>query len=419
MQLSQLDNSSFCNDYGSIRVKLVRKYIDKKNLNSPKIEQIKELYTTWRDTVEILPLKLVFYDEKVFFVPDLNTTTEKYCNYLGAHGIKYSNYLDFVFIEGERYEWSPKICCKRGNKVYVDIVKEKFSPLVHSDKHKQFFSTQINKKRLRVRKTKLLYLTGTCNHDITGNISNSWDSFGSYWNSFITNIRDQFGKVEFLRAWQSQKNGYPHYHALVYFYDFDFTVTYWEPDKSWRVHNRQKHKGKFVRDKLKKAWKWGNLEIKCCDNTKKALTDILKYITRDLEGGGSDLTNAMAWYFGKRSYSFSKGFPAIFAGNISIAEPSNADLINASGVIQSNNSKEILKRIEVYPILKRDLLPRFTQLTIENWRNPPEPPPEVVDYLDRLALDCKVSKFIQNKELPNGNFIDIVIYKRKDCYDTW
>jgi len=360
-----------------------------------------------------MPLRFVYQDTNWFYVPELNTTPEIYCRYLDDHYIRYSRYLDFVIVDSEISEWGYKKCCKRGNDVYIHLMYQKFKPLLNSFNHKEFFSIKINKNRKRVRKTRMLYITGTCDRDITGDILKSWLNFGSWWNKYITNLRGQFGKIDYVRAWQSQKDGYPHFHALLYFSDYEFTATEWvEQDGSisWRVHNRQMLNSAPVRDRIKAAWKWGSIELKCCDNTKSALVDVVKYVTRDLEGGESDLTNAMVWYFGKQSYAVSKGFTDLFEPGIDLAEPCNADLINAEGVIQSSNSKRILKRIEVFPILRRDLLPGFQQLDLDNWMDPPDPPPEMVDFLERFALNCVPSK-VNKKELRDGSVIDVVIFK--------
>jgi hypothetical protein len=367
-----------------------------------------------------MPLRFVYNDDKWYYVPELNTTTDIYCRYLDDHHVKYSRHLDTVVIHGEKTEWDYKKCCKRGNDVYVRLLREKFKPLLRSKNHKQFFSTVVNKNRKRVRKTNLLYLTGTTSpeHEYrprsdyfkTIGIAEAWLKFPCWWNSFITNIRQQFGRVDYIRAWQSQSNGYPHFHALIYFHSFDFTCMYWEPDKSWRVHNRQMLNGKTVRERIKNAWVWGNLDIKCCDHSKKALTDIVKYVTRDLEGGESDLTNAMVWYFGKQSFAISRGFTKLFEPDIALAEPSNDDLINASGVIQSSNSNRILKRIEVFPIIRHDVLPKFSQTDLVNWCHPPDPPPEVVSFLDDFAFRCRPVK-TSKKLLSDGSVVDVVVFE--------
>jgi hypothetical protein len=414
----------FCNSYGAVRVAFVRREYGLHKIDGSSVKcQIQpltnsdlgalvHLFVNWRDLVELMPLRLTYREQHIFYAPDLNTTSEIYRDYLNNHGVKAKSYLDFVFVEGYRYEWVAKKSCKRGNDVYTKLVHDKFKPLFDSKDHQVFFSTKINKNRKRIRKTNLLYVTGTCDQKITGDIAHSWLLFGKYWNSFITNVREQFNGAEYIRAWQSQENGYPHFHALIYFPEFEFTAVRWREESgkySWRVHNRQKHRGKLVRDRLKDAWLWGNLDIKCCDDSKKALVDIVKYITRDLEGGESDLTNAMVWYFGKQSYSISRGFTSLFNVDIDLAEPGNADLINSEAVITRSNSKNDLVRIEVFPLVRRDLLDFSYQKDVMDLARMEDPPPKVVDYFDKLALDCRPVSFRTNAE-----GVDIVVYKRVD-----
>lgn len=424
-----LSNDIFCNRHGSIRVSLVRKHFGLYSLESGvKIQtkplllqdllEIVDLCKSWRDTVEIMPLRFIYNKATYIDLKDTPSSPESWIdNYnirTGKIAVRFNEKSDIVCYETEVPEWKLIKSCKRGNDVYIRQVRKKFKPVIDAASNvKSFFSTEINKNRKRVRKTKLLYITGTVDRDKTGTIGNSWLKFGTYWNSFITNIREQFNGAEYIRAWQSQQDGYPHFHALVFFKNFKFTVTPWQNEKGkweFRVHNRQKHNGKYVRDKLKDAWKWGNLDVKCCDNTKKALVDIVKYITRDLKGGKSDLTNGMVWYFGKQSYSISKNFvKGLLGKNIDLAEPSNDDLINAFGVIQRNNSKKNLVRIEVFPLIRRDLIPNFTQLNLDNWADPPDPPPEIIDFLENIADQCKPISSRKNEE-----GIDIIVYDWKD-----
>lgn len=420
----------FLNRKGSLRVALVRKhyglhYLDDtkvktqiKPLKDRELSEITDIYRTWRDTVELMLIRLKY--EKVEHIDLKNTpvSVDKWIDEFnirtGRLAVRFNDSSSIVCFDSFDYNWVYSKCCKRGNDVYIYQINKKFKPFFKSKNHKKFFSTVVNDKRQRVRKTKLLYITGTCDHKLTGSIGKSWLNFGEYWNSFITNIRQQFGKVDYIRAWQSQVNGYPHFHALLYFYNFDFTATYWEPDKTWRVHNRQSVKGKPVRDRIKNAWVWGNLDIKCCDDSKKALRDIIKYVTRDLEGGESDLTNAMVWYFGKQAFAISKGFRSLFGvSDKASLEPSDDDLINASGVIQRSNSNRKLVCIEVFPVFRADLLPDFTQLTMLNWKNPPDPPPEWLDFFENLADSC-VPSSVNKKELKDGSFVDVIVYEYKE-----
>jgi hypothetical protein len=313
-------------------------------------------------------------------------------------------------------KWINKKSVKRGNDIYIKILKDKFNPFFKSKNHKDFFITSQNINRKRVRRTRMLYITGTCDHNITGNISASWLSFGNYWNEFITRLRDVFGKVGYIRTWQSQDNGYPHFHALIYFFDHEFTAVHWDPDDTWRIHNKQKvvinrknDKKAYCRDLIKSFWKWGNLDIQCCSNTKDALRDLLKYVIRDLEGGASDLTNAMVWYFRKRSFAVSDAFAVLFSTADASLEPSDADLINAVGVTQEAIQEDELIGIDVFPIIPRNLMPFYTQLTLKDWLDPPDPPPEIVDFLENFADSCEPVKF-----KVNSSGVTTTIYKYKN-----
>jgi hypothetical protein len=389
-------HESFCKD-GSVRLALVRKNIGV-DLTQDKINAIVELYRTWRDTSELLPMRLK-YKQNTFI--DLNDTAVDPDKWIHEYNVKTgltavrltdSPNCNIVAYEGYCYEWVLQESCKRGNDVYVKQLEYKFKKLF-SKNHISFFSTILNDKRKRVRKTSLLYITGTCDPKITGSMSASWITFGASWNSFITNLRQQFGSIRHLRTWQSQDNGYPHFHALLYFNDFEFTAVHWQQDNSWRIHNKQKLDGKYVRDRIKDAWGFGHLDVKCCNNTKDALNDLLKYVLRDLDHGSCDLTNAMIWYFRKQSFGISDGFKQLFdIPESASVEPTDADLINAEGVIQISNSNCKLVAIEVYPLIRRDKLPKFIQKDVLDPYRIEDPPPEFKDFLDGFAVGCKVSK---------------------------
>jgi len=388
-----------------IKLKLVRKLYGL-NLDHNSLIGIKNSYVEWRDTVEILPMRLWFKKTGFIDFSNIPVDVDKWINFYTENTRLFATrFNDNPLCNAAAYEykyckWVNKKSVKRGNDVYISLLEKKFKPFINSKKHKSFFSTVINSKRKRIRHTKLLYLTGTCDQSITGPIAGSWISFGLYWNEFITRIRDLFGKVAYIRTWQSQDNGYPHFHTLIYFYDFDFTVVYWDNDNSWRIHNKQKivvdrRSGKkdYCRNVIKSLWKWDNLDIKCCNNTKAALTDLLKYVTRDLQNGACDLTNAMVWYFGKKSFAVSKSFYELFGCKSASVEPTDADLINAVGVTQEVTQEDQLVGIDVFPIIPQSLLPNYTQLTLKDWLHPPDPPPEIVNFLDNFADSCEPVKF--------------------------
>jgi len=419
---------SFCSESGFLRVKYVRRFYGLETIDGVKcqinhltdqdLNGIVNCYLTWRDIVEYIPAKYVFSENKLYDFSNLPVSAKKWCEYYTKthpgvpdpyrHG-------SYVCFEGEREEWRLMQCVKRGNKPYIDLVRKKFDPFLQKEPL-QFFSTELNDNRKINRHTNLLYVTGTCNPSNFNGISNAWLRFGEHWNTFITNIRQQFGGCEYIRTWQSQKNGYPHFHALIWI-PFDFSVVPWFTEKNrleWRISTRQKlHKGdKYtVRQRIKNAWKAGHIDILACADIGKSFRDMLKYITRDLEGGESDLTNAMVWYFGKQSFSISKNFESSLWGtrDIELAEPTNDDLIYGD----SSNSNSTLKRIEIYPIIKRSDYDFSWQSDLDNWKNVPDPPPNIVRDLEYFACSC-VPSSVKKKELDDGSLIDVVVFKRNE-----
>ena len=377
-------DGEFCNSYGSIRINLIRKhfglhthtigsYLDKKTnmlnminariqerqLTESDLEEIRSLYVQWRDKREFLPLCLFYKHNALIECNAIGTTPEKYIDFIFKHtGKKATAVGDIVSVNGERFEWAFPESIKRGNEPYVKAIRERFEKAFFSKPPIEFFSEIEGDKR-----TPMLYVSGTIDQE-THEIAEAWLHFGNYWNSFITNLRQQYGEIAYIRVWQSQENGYPHFHALIYFAEKEFTVVRWinaDGSESYRLPSRSKD-----RKKIKGCWKQGNLDIICVQDTHKTFKDMLKYITRDLEGGESDLTNAMLTYFGKQAFSYSDKFAEFVWDNnenVALLEPSNADLIND---VSSNSNFELL-RIEVFPILPHS----FFKFNIETNEDPP------------------------------------------------
>lgn len=406
-----IDNQEeFCNCHGSLRLAFVRKHfglltkdigsridadgmltslrekIMVQELTNQDLTDIASLYVLWRDTREVMPMRKTYLEQEIIDCSVLPINPQKLCD-VSKNGILYN---DTLFRDVERSEWVFHETIKRGNRPYVQMVRKKFE--VFTGREPLMFFDE----NWGIKKTPMLYISGTIDQDKMSRC-HAWLHFGELWNSFNTNIRNQFGKISYIRAWQSQRNGYPHFHALVYFKDHDFTVVEWtHPDgkRSWRLPSRSSD-----RQKLKTAWKWGNLDIVCVQNSHDAFKDLLKYITRDLEGGESDLSNSMVWFFGKQSFSYSRDLvKSIWKDGETPAslEPSDADLICA----ESSNSNSKLIRIEVFPIIRADLL-NF------DWEKGIGPPNSMRHFIENLIDD---SSFLK-RTTPEG--VDIIVYQNK------
>jgi hypothetical protein len=275
--VSMLNTELFCNDHGSIRLRRVQSFygyhkgVQERELSAAEINNLVDLFVYWRDLDEVVPMKYVYRD---YDLREYGAASEKYSNFIYEHtGNLCIEYGGFVLVPVEKNVWRFVKACKRGNEVYLDIVRERFKPII--EREPRVFFTDWG-----VKSTPMLYITVTTDPSTVG-IDRGWLGFGERWNKFITNLRNQFGELVYVRAWQSQKNGLPHAHALVYFCDREFSAVYWEPDGTYRLPSRSKH-----RSSIKKAWKWGHCDIVCVQDTQQLFKDLLKYVLRDLEGGG-------------------------------------------------------------------------------------------------------------------------------------
>ena len=407
-------DETLCNCYGALRLALVRKHYGlltvetgetKKDalgglvalrekvmlgeLSQADLEALTSLYVSWRDKREVLPMRKTYLKREVLNCNGLPIDADKLASFQYARpGTSYKGYL---FRDVETSEWVFKETVKRGNRPYIELVKQKFGVFIGREP-KVFFDESWG-----LKETSMLYITGTVDPSQKGRCD-SWLHFGEMWNRFITNLRNQFGPIAYIRTWQSQANGYPHFHALLYFEQRSFTVVEWTHPNGKTSYRLPSRSGD--RTKIKKTWKWGNLDIVCVQNTHDAFTDLLKYVTRDLEGGESDLTNAMVWFFGKQSFSFSGDFvKAVWGDGETLAslEPSDADLIND----ERGNSNSKLIRIEVFPIIPAEILPF-------RWEKGAGPPKLFVHWLENQAdMDAFTAR-----TTPEG--VQTIVYKRRE-----
>lgn len=229
-------------------------------------------------------------------------------------------------------------------------------------------------KRKRKCKTNMLYITGSMNQHQANQdgYDRGWLSFGRYFNNFITNLRKKYGKIEYIRAWQSHESGYPHFHAMLFFKNKEFTVVKW-------IGKKGKNKGKpsfrlapnsSDRRYIKKAFKGGFIDIICLSDSKEAFEDVLKYVTRDLEGGESDLTNTMVWYFKRQAWAMSKSLKEMFGvkEDIDSEQTIENEVFDEIDPNKHNYEKKLI-RIEIFPLFTTDFL-------LETMKISDKPPPD-------------------------------------------
>ena len=255
---------------GKPRLACARSYfLDRRNMD---LEGLVEYFITWMNYDEYMILQKQTFDGKIF---DKKTIAVK--------------------------------CSKRGNDVYKYRVRKRFS----------FLSTLENKihfdwenKALKNHKTSCLFVTLTFNSALCG-IYEAWEvRVGREYNSWITNLRNKFGRIEAIRTFEGYENGYPHIHVVLLFGDVEFNTfkTMKDGRDIWRIQE------KAVFELGWNSW----VDVQAVKDLKGGLWYLSKHILKN-QVVGSDptseedlhkyyLTLALNWIFKKRSFAISGGF---------------------------------------------------------------------------------------------------------------
>jgi hypothetical protein len=225
-------------------------------------------------------------------------------------------YLSWVSVEkflvlkksepGKLTQWHKVHAAKRGDAYYCKRVKDKFNSKVGHIPDYEYFS----KRDRGLKKTDLIFVTLTYeNKDVQNWIDNS-----KHYAQFANRMRSAYGKIEFIRVWESHADGYPHIHAVIRLHQNIFCRRI---NKVWRVIGKH-----YIR--IKSFWNYGFSDVKALNGTAEISTYLSKYITKSWNGedGKHVLTLAMLWYYQKRAFSISKRFYE------DLKQPKVADLIN-------------------------------------------------------------------------------------------
>ena len=112
------------------------------------------------------------------------------------------------------------LCSKRGNAFYQFRVNNAFKDI---DKLAYDLDYDLFKPNDTNKQTNALFVTLTYNTKLK-NESNAWQLIGKDFNIYISNLRRKYGKVSFIRCFESFTNGYPHAHVLLLFDSKQFEV---------------------------------------------------------------------------------------------------------------------------------------------------------------------------------------------------
>jgi len=192
-------------------------------------------------------------------------------------------------------------CSKRGNDVYFARIRKRLQQLLEicKEDHKLIWKDEDGYY------TQFLYLTLTYDTKRCS-IREAWENIGKEWNRFLSYLKKRFGVISVIRTWESFENGYPHIHAIIYFFETAFRVIKYKRKKytEWRLYDKK------LKEEINKGWH-SFIDIQAIENTKR-LQYIFKYILKELKNNREQQkqkrTLAMMWLFRKQSFSISNDF---------------------------------------------------------------------------------------------------------------
>ena len=330
------------NEYNSIRWGKVRSQFLGNNIILP---DVTTLYEEWKDDAEYIVLK----GTKDFIQKDLDLKENVFPEYV------------YRFVKAS----------KRGNDVYRYLVKKRLKPL-EDIPNVTFFKDDWGVKNTNLLFVTLTYDTKRCDE------TTAWKNIGIDYHLFCTKLRQEYGHIECFRTWESTGHYYPHVHVLIGFKDKSFPVfihTDKEGKRSFRISKKDK-------DKIASFWH-SNVDVQGVDDTKDAIDELTKYVTKDLCSEKGNKTNAMICLFRRQSYAITEGFVGLIKGcfaeikeKVLIGEIETCDLIKD----EMCNCNKGLYNWEFLGILRGQKLKLSSEIWVIDIKKPPPPLIEMIVY---------------------------------------
>ena len=282
------------------------------------------LFSYWRDLPEYMVIRKRWIGKKIR-IP-----------YVDKNGVR--KFISMSFSQGDKDhpdEYLALKCSKRGNDVYQRRIQTRFRWLNQEIPEKKFFnikSFQVG----RAVKTSLLWVTLTWDPK-RGDRVFAWENLGKDFNRFISALRSKYGKIHYLRVWESYESGFPHVHAVMLFQETEFNVFPHYDRKEGKLTFRISEK-----NQISELWH-SHVDIQAISSLRNVFTYLKKHqekIILGLSGSvqeGSDpigfnvenikglRTLFLSWIFRKRSFSVSGHFREVLGDLISHLHNSNME----------------------------------------------------------------------------------------------
>jgi len=227
--------------------------------------------------------------------PDLEKIVEAF--------IYWSSFVEYLVFRRENihtYEKTYKMAkaSKRGNDVYSAKLRKRLNHLYNLPLI-EFFNYKDRSKR---QFSKAIFVTLTYARNLR--LDEAWELVGSAFNRWISAMRKRYGRIEVIRCWEAQRDGYPHIHCIALFRETEFETFFY--NGKWRIKEKEL---------LTSYWKWGFSDVFALYSLGAGVGYVLKYVTKVNNALLSEKRNrnlvlslALMWIFRKRAFSVSKGF---------------------------------------------------------------------------------------------------------------
>jgi len=235
------------------------------------------------------------------------------------------DHAEFALVKGVHRETGEEIrlgikCSKRGNDVFSYRLNQKMGFLKGFEGIELFHLEDFEKNPYMP--SNLLWVTLTFNPHMCS-LKEAWERIGYYWNLWITNMRNKYGRIFYLETPEAFPNpegsayGYPHIHTVLLFEDHKFKAfPSWEKMKDgsegWAFRILE-------REEIKRQGKWmAHVDIKAIQSG-RALGGYLRKHMKNTHGGDDQAaltTQALLWIHRKKTYTMSKGFRQKFHESI-------------------------------------------------------------------------------------------------------
>lgn len=188
-------------------------------------------------------------------------------------------------------------CSKRGNDVYQARVKKRFGSLerlVSGPRDLEFFGFNDATPKVRMVFVTLTWIG-------RGSISESWETVGCHFNRWISNLRQKFGSLSYVRTWEASQKGYAHVHLLILFHQATFSgfkTVDQDGNFVWRISEKVE---------FERSWP-AFLDCRAVRTASSVIRYIRKRVLQGTDKGdveSGDLTLALCWIFKRRSFALS------------------------------------------------------------------------------------------------------------------